>query len=636
MPRTWRLPGEAIASLALGLVLAGSLGATPVDQEAIVEGDTTAAAADTAQVDTVQGKLDLARESITQLYALVDSIIAVDRRSRGASRDERQVARVMADQMIEQIQEIESDLLGVIPELEAAGAPVDSIKQAFGTFLNRVAGLYEDAIERRSDQIDDLRDRRATIPPDSLAALEVRVSELKAYLDTLLTDQMRTLASADSLEFDTTEHWEVVDRFLKNWAESQVGRLQIALVNRDRFDEQIRELQRSGADPAEIGALRTQRQAADQRIQGIARSLGSTAALLDQRGYPTAQYRQIVIRATGEVTADILDPEVLLGLIREVVADIWGWLKGNGLNLFVKALLVIGIIFLFRILFRLVWWLLRVTGLVKFSQLMMDLVSRLVRPFGTLVGVVAGLSIVGANPAAVLAGLGVAGVIVGLALQDSMSNLAAGMFILGTKPFDVEDIVEAGGVVGTVQRMGLANTTILTFDRRRLHVPNRQIWSNVIENRSAEPIRRVEVVAKISYREDLDRALQVLADLLDVNEMVLDDPEPAIFVKSLADSWIEIAVWPWAKSENWLSLLRGLPRLIRLRFEEEGIEVPYPRRELVALPPEGDGGPPSAKIESGPARSSRPGSAPTGSEPSEAVQAEDLQADSSEGGDDDG
>lgn len=628
---TWIVPRRArlLAALA-ALVLTGSARAQEAEQEAPAEGDTAAAVADTAAADTVQVSLDRARADVAELYALVDSIVAIGRRAEGASRDERQVARVRADQLIERVQEIEAELVGLIPRLEATGAPVDSIKDAFGSFLNRVSGLYEQAIERRADQIDDLRDKRATTTPDSLAALEVRVVELKAYLDTLLVNQMATLQSADSLGFDTADRWEVVDRFLKNWAESQVGRLQIAQLNRDRLDDQIRDSRRAGSDPAEIAGLRAQQQAAAQRIQGITASLSSTAGLLAQRGYPTANYRQIVIRATGEVTADILDPQVLLGLIQGIAEDIWIWLNDNGLTLFVRFLIVIGIIILFRIAFRVGWWLMRVTRLVKFSQLMMDLVGRMVRPFGTIAGLVTGLWIVGANPATVLAGLGVAGVIVGLALQDSMSNLAAGLFILATRPFDVEDIVEAGGVVGTVKQMGLANTTILTFDRRRLHVPNRQIWSNVIENRSSEPIRRVEVVAKISYREDLDRALEVLADLIETNELTLTDPEPAIFVKKLADSWIEIAVWPWTKSENWLSLLRGLPRLIRLRFEEEGIEVPYHRRELVPLSPQEDGGP-SAPAKRPEKASPGPEAAPAGSELAETREATDLQTDA--GGD---
>ncbi len=180
-----------------------------------------------------------------------------------------------------------------------------------------------------------------------------------------------------------------------------------------------------------------------------------------------------------------------------------------------------------------------------------------------------------------LAGLGVAGVIVGLALQDSMSNLAAGVFILTYRPYDVDDLVNAGGVVGQVQAMGLANTTIRTLDNRRLFVPNRKIWSEIIENRTAEKIRRVEVTAALSYRDDLDRALGVIRDLLSECEQVLTDPPPDVFVTKLADSAIEVAVRPWTRSEDWWPFTQDLPRLLRNRFQEEGIEVPFPVREIV-------------------------------------------------------
>jgi small conductance mechanosensitive channel len=599
--------------------------------EAVVDSLT----ADTAAVDTAQVQIEEAVAGLARLDLLVDSLVALENRTRRGSRDERQVATVMASQLIDELHDIEADLVRLIPRLEAAGQPVDSIKDAFGDFLSRVAGLYEEAIERRTDGIDDLRDLRAETPPDSLDELELRIVEAKVKLDTLVVEQMRTLADADSLGVETAEQWEVVDRHLKNWAESQVGRLQIALVTRNRLDTQIKDAQKAGVDPSEITAMRMHRQAAQRRVQGITATITSTADLLGQRGYGTADYRQIVIRATGDVTADILNPEVFLGLARDIGEDVWVWTKDNGPNILVKLLIVVGIIILFRIAFRFLWWFLRLIRVVRFSKLMVDLTGRMIRPIATIAGLVTGLWLIGANPTTVLAGIGVAGVIVGLALQDSMSNLAAGLFILATKPFDIEDIVEAGGVIGTVKQMGLANTTILTFDRRRLFVPNRLIWGSVIENRSSEPIRRVEVTARISYREDLDQALAVLRDLVDVNEMILDDPEPAVFVKRLADSWVDIAVWPWVNSEDWLKMLRGLPRLIKLRFEAEGIEVAYPRTELVARRERREpGAKRSAKrAAKKDADDSPPPVAPPGSEPASAYQAEDLQ---SNAGDDDG
>jgi hypothetical protein len=193
-----------------------------------VEAIVDSLAADTVAVDTVQVRIEQAVAGLERLDLLVDSIVSLDNRTRRASRDERQVANMLGNQLIDEVRTIQGDLLRMIPRLEAAGQPVDSIKDAFGAFLYRVADLYEEALERRIDSVDDMRDRRAETPPDSLDLLELRIVEAKAKLDTLIAGQMVALANADSLGVDTAEQWEVVDRHLKNWAESQVGRLQIA------------------------------------------------------------------------------------------------------------------------------------------------------------------------------------------------------------------------------------------------------------------------------------------------------------------------------------------------------------------------------------------------------------------------
>jgi small conductance mechanosensitive channel len=192
-----------------------------------------------------------------------------------------------------------------------------------------------------------------------------------------------------------------------------------------------------------------------------------------------------------------------------------------------------------------------------------------------------GLSVIGVETTTLLAGLGVAGVVVGFALQDSLSNLFAGISILATRPYDVDDVVEAGGVLGRVREMGLWNTTIVTFDARRLLVPNKSIWSQIIENRSAEPIRRVEAIARIGYDDDLQKVVRVFYDMLKSDERVVDEPAPLVFASSLAESWIEVKLWPWVKNADWWSLTSDLPRLISQRLDEEGIAIPYPRREIV-------------------------------------------------------
>ena len=255
-----------------------------------------------------------------------------------------------------------------MPELVAAGLPTDSIRSAFAPVFLREADLYDEAIEGYTERIDDLRGLRSSTLPEELGALEVRIQESKARLDTLLIQQVENLSGADSLGLDMSEAWAFLDRFLANWAESQVGRLQIATLDRGRLRTQIRDAQRAGAVESEIVALRARLQAAEQRILGIAGSLDGTANLLARRGFETAQYRQIVIRATGEVTEDILNPKVLLGLLRELGTDLGRWLRDKGPTILVRLLIIIGMIILFRIGFRLAWWLFRIPGCFHIGQ----------------------------------------------------------------------------------------------------------------------------------------------------------------------------------------------------------------------------------------------------------------------------
>jgi small conductance mechanosensitive channel len=247
----------------------------------------------------------------------------------------------------------------------------------------------------------------------------------------------------------------------------------------------------------------------------------------------------------------------------------------------VRLLILVAVIFAFRLTARLVWLVIRIFWRrTHASQLFIDLIGRLFQPTATLIGFIVGLGVLGVNPTTLLTGLGVVSVIVGLALQDSLSNLAAGLFILLYRPYEMDDVVQAGGVVGNVKAMGLANTTIITFDNRRLYVPNRKIWSEIIENRSTEVRRRVEVSLRIGYREDLEAALQTIRDELEKYEKTLTEPEPQVFVTSLGESWVEIAVWPWASTENWWTATTELPKVLQLGLRAAGIEAPVPRREV--------------------------------------------------------
>ena len=197
-----------------------------------------------------------------------------------------------------------------------------------------------------------------------------------------------------------------------------------------------------------------------------------------------------------------------------------------------------------------------------------------------VIGVLMALSQVGISLGPMLAGLGVAGFVVGFALQDSLSNFAAGGMILIYRPYDVDDFVEIAGAAGLVKKMSLVSTTIATFDNQTLVVPNSKIWGDVIKNVTAQKVRRVDLEFGIGYSDDVEHAERVLEDILDKNEMVLKKPEPMIKLHALADSSVNFAVRPWVKTDDYWDVYWDITREVKMRFDREGISIPFPQRDV--------------------------------------------------------
>jgi small conductance mechanosensitive channel len=197
-----------------------------------------------------------------------------------------------------------------------------------------------------------------------------------------------------------------------------------------------------------------------------------------------------------------------------------------------------------------------------------------------MLGLFIALSQLGLEIGPLLAGVGVAGFIVGFALQETLSNFAAGLMILIYQPFDVGDSVEAGGVSGKVGQMSLVSTTILTFDNQKLIVPNNKIWGDVIRNRMSETTRRVDMVFGIGYADDVDRAERVLRDIVKSHELTLADPEPTIQLNNLGDSSVDFIVRPWTKTDDYWKVYWDVTREVKRCFDAEGISIPFPQRDV--------------------------------------------------------
>jgi small conductance mechanosensitive channel len=206
--------------------------------------------------------------------------------------------------------------------------------------------------------------------------------------------------------------------------------------------------------------------------------------------------------------------------------------------------------------------------------------SGLTRYLVLILVVIAVLAQFGVQTASILAVLGTAGLAVGLALQGTLSNIAAGFMLLMLRPFKIGDYVDAEGVSGTVEGIGLFATELTTFDGIYLVVPNSQIWTRSILNYSRLPTRRMEVPIGIAYGDDIDKARAVLMELLEGDERVLKDPAPQVLVKELADSSINLGLRCWAKTDDFWNLMFDLNKLAKDRVEAAGCSIPFPQRDL--------------------------------------------------------
>lgn len=172
------------------------------------------------------------------------------------------------------------------------------------------------------------------------------------------------------------------------------------------------------------------------------------------------------------------------------------------------------------------------------------------------------------------------GVAIGLALQGALSNLAGGLMLLLFKPFKVGDFVEVAGESGTVAEISVVYTVILTGDNRRITIPNGSLTNSVIENYSAEETRRVDLTFSTAYNCDIEKTKQVITDVVNAHSMVLSDPAPFVRLSAHGDSALTYTVRAWCKTENYWDVNFDLTEQVKVAFDKNGIEIPYPQMDV--------------------------------------------------------
>ncbi len=262
-----------------------------------------------------------------------------------------------------------------------------------------------------------------------------------------------------------------------------------------------------------------------------------------------------------------------------------------GLRLFVALLiLLIG------------WWiarriadaLRRVLGRTGADPLLGDFLRNVVFVLLLAVVITGALDRLGVPTASLLAVLGAAGLAIGLALQSSLSHLAAGVLLMVFRPFRIGQFIEVAGASGTVQHVSLMHTHLLTADNREVVIPNGKVAGDAITNANARATRRVDLVVGIGYEDDVGQAMQVVQEIMAADPRILQEPEPTVVVSQLADSSVNLAIRPWAKTSDVWGVQTSLLRAIKERFAQENISIPFPQSEMTVRQLAGIGAPPTS------------------------------------------
>jgi small conductance mechanosensitive channel len=464
-------------------------------------------------------------------------------------------------------------LVANVVKQQEQGLDASKFLQATRKLLWSVDRRLPPFFDRVSAENADLRGTLVDASPELAIGVEQRIHGNEELLDEGVRFYISHIEHMDQLELGSTRARASAAEVLERRAGNLAAKLEL---ERLKLDEQ-EGLEGSGVD-GESAARSTQ-----ESLDRTAASLWTVCDALDELDLPTAQHRKVLILATGELTTDVLDKEVLAELADTALATSQIWIEQRGPVLLGRLARFFGVLAIFWVLGRITRSL--ISRLVESSgeqmsrlarRMIVTTAARVVMVFGFFIA----LSQIGVNITALLAGLGIVGFIIGFALQETLGNFAAGAMILFYQPFDVGDVIEAAGVTGTVDRMNLVSTTIHTFDNQSLIVPNSRIWGDVIRNSTALDIRRVDLSFPLALDVDVEEAEALFDSICRAHPAVLDDPAPAIRVQEITGAGVLVVVRPWVRTADYWQTFWDLNRESQIQLARAGIQIAAARYKL--------------------------------------------------------
>lgn len=512
---------------------------------------------------------------IAQIKTLNKELKALLNESKTSQGSALNVVSLQLINKNEELREVIAELVTRSKENE------DAVKPYHGFVLDQVNNqvtFIEEAIAFLTKKVTSDEQALESLGDEQKLLTQKKVQEIRSYVQRLLSQQWTNYHWLSDLGVDTSKQKNV----LINNIEHKLEFLSASLTFNSQ-QEQTLNKQLKAATDSEKGSLQLLHILSERQLASDLANMQAFIKLADQMSVDTADYKKQIFEQTGNVTNDLLNVAVLLSIARNNLENLSLWFVENAPQMLFKLFVFVVIIAVFRILKNITSKMVK-KGVsspnLRMSQLMQEFFVSMSGKGVFCIGLLIALSQIGLDLTPILTGFGVAGVIIGFALQDTLSNFASGMMLLIYRPFDVGDFVEAGGVSGKVSHMSLVSTTIKTFDNQILIVPNSKIWGDTIKNVTHERVRRVDMVFGIGYSDDLELAEKVFNDIIDAHPMVLRQPEKTIKLHTLNTSSVDYIVRPWVKTEDYWDVYWDVTREVKRRFDEVGLSIPFPQQDV--------------------------------------------------------
>ena len=516
-----------------------------------------------ARLDQALAEIEIQKEDIKRIEERHSDLAGIPAQILGARRDRLRTS------MFNKTLALAKD----VSLQEDRGKDVSAYKENLVRELGNLPDAASGALQRLKGQVEFPSNDLA---PEDFVVADQKLFKLLRDLDEVFRALTTYVEIAGKFDLDASEEKAFLVRALNDGAANRSVFLEMAI-------DDVSVLRSSIATLPGNEHLAGWLNASQKRVQMTAAAMQDMIAMMKALGLETRQYSQQVITATGEITTDVLDVGLITGLVSQWGKASIGLVTSEGPKLIFRLLLVMFILFAFiqfaKLLQKGVDRALS-SGRVNISNLLHRMIVSTVRNFVVFLGILIAISQLGISLGPLLAGLGIAGFIIGFALQDSLSNFASGLMILMYRPFDVGDTVEAGSVKGRVSHMSLVNTTFLTLDNQKLVVPNNLLWQSVIMNVTAQRTRRIDLMFSIAYGDDVEKAERILQAIVDEHEAVLDDPVAKIRLHELGESSVNFIVRPWVKTDDYWNTYWDITKAVKLRFDKEGISIPFPQRDV--------------------------------------------------------